>query len=85
MAHVRTITQKCVSVDPHVSLVFWENIATVANYCFLQLQIRKQVSQLLTSLLTRLTALEKYEDFLYRINTEAALAEPLTAVSGKSY
>ena len=47
----------------------------------LHAQIRKDVSQLLTSLLTRLTSLEGYEDLLHRINTEAALAEPLTAVS----
>lgn len=43
-------------------------------------QIRNEVSQLLTSLLARLTALERYEDFLARINTEAALGEPITAV-----
>ncbi|CAL8114302.1 unnamed protein product [Orchesella dallaii] len=60
MAHVRTITQKCVSVEP---------------------PIRNEVSQLLTSLLARLTALERYEDFLHRINTEAALGEPATASS----
>lgn len=44
------------------------------------IQIRNEVSQLLTSLLARLTALERYEDFLARINTEAALGEPITAV-----
>lgn len=43
--------------------------------------MRKEVSQLLTSLLARLTALERYEDFLQRVNTEAALGEPNTAVS----
>lgn len=45
------------------------------------LQIRKEVSQLLSSLLTKLTALERYEDFLHRINTEAALGEPGASVS----
>ncbi|OXA65017.1 Ras-GEF domain-containing family member 1B-A [Folsomia candida] len=55
MGHVRTITQKCVCVDP---------------------SIRKEVGNLLSSLLAKLTALERYEDFLHRINTEAALGEP---------
>lgn len=48
------------------------------------IQIRNEVSQLLTSLLARLTALERYEDFLARINTEAALGEPITAVRIKN-
>jgi len=43
--------------------------------------IRKEVSQLLSSLLAKLTALERYEDFLHRINTEAALGEPATGPS----
>ncbi|PNF30731.1 hypothetical protein B7P43_G06146 [Cryptotermes secundus] len=51
MAHVRAITQKCVTVDPG---------------------IRKEVSTLLQNLLHRLTALEKYEEFLQRINAEAS-------------
>ncbi|CAG7827417.1 unnamed protein product [Allacma fusca] len=55
MAHVRNITQKCVTDSP---------------------PIRVEVSQLLTTLLAKLTALEKYEDFLHRINTEAALGDP---------
>jgi hypothetical protein len=51
MAHVRAITQKCVTVDPG---------------------IRKEVSTLLQNLLHRLTALEKYEEFLQRVNAEAS-------------
>ncbi|XP_068085159.1 ras-GEF domain-containing family member 1B [Anabrus simplex] len=51
MAHVRSITQKCVTVDPG---------------------IRKEVSTLLQNLLHRLTTLEKYEEFLQRVNAEAA-------------
>ncbi|XP_069682766.1 ras-GEF domain-containing family member 1B-A [Periplaneta americana] len=51
MAHVRAITQKCVTIDPG---------------------IRKEVSTLLQNLLHRLTALEKYEEFLQRVNAESS-------------
>uniref|UniRef100_A0A1B6E6V3 Ras-GEF domain-containing protein n=1 Tax=Clastoptera arizonana TaxID=38151 RepID=A0A1B6E6V3_9HEMI len=54
MAHVRSITQGCVSVAG----------SSEAN-------IRHEVSTLLQNLLHRLTALEKYEEFLQRINAEA--------------
>ncbi|CAG7786660.1 unnamed protein product [Allacma fusca] len=60
MGHVKTISQKCISIDP---------------------PIRKEVSQLLTCLLARLTALEKYEDFLHRITKEASLNDPLSSPS----
>ncbi|KAJ9600084.1 hypothetical protein L9F63_009626, partial [Diploptera punctata] len=50
MAHVRALTQKCVTIDPG---------------------IRKEVSTLLQNLLHRLTALEKYEEFLQRVNSES--------------
>jgi hypothetical protein len=62
MAHVRAITQKCVTVDPG---------------------IRKEVSTLLQNLLHRLTALEKYEELLQRINAEASTnsVENLSPVS----
>jgi len=39
------------------------------------------VSHLLTTLLGRLTALERHEAFLHRMTTETALSSPLTAVS----
>ncbi|KAK7866810.1 hypothetical protein R5R35_005243 [Gryllus longicercus] len=51
MAHVRSITQKCVTAEPG---------------------IRKEVSTLLQNLLHRLTTLEKYEEFLQRVNAEAS-------------
>lgn len=51
MAHVRAITQKCVTIDPG---------------------IRKEVSTLLQNLLHRLTTLEKYEEFLQRVNAESS-------------
>jgi hypothetical protein len=62
MAHVRAITQKCVTIDPG---------------------IRKEVSTLLQNLLHRLTALEKYEEFLQRVNAESSTnsVENLSAVS----
>lgn len=62
MAHVRAITQKCVTIDPG---------------------IRKEVSTLLQNLLHRLTALEKYEEFLQRVNSESSTnsVENLSAVS----
>lgn len=43
--------------------------------------MREQVSQLLAALLSRLAALEKYEEFLHRITTEATIGEPIAAVS----
>ncbi|CAL8114312.1 unnamed protein product [Orchesella dallaii] len=61
MAHVRAITQKCVSIDPPV---------------------RKDVSFLLTSLLARLTALERYEAFLHKNAVETPLeSQAMTAPS----
>jgi hypothetical protein len=62
MAHVRAITQKCVTIDPG---------------------IRKEVSTLLQNLLHRLTTLEKYEEFLQRVNAESSTnsVENLSAVS----
>lgn len=44
--------------------------------------LRRDVSQMLHNLLHRLTALEKYEEFLEKINTEAsaALIDTLNAV-----
>lgn len=62
MVHVRTITQKCVTVDP---------------------SIRKEVSTLLQNLLVRLTTLEKYEEFLERVNAESSTdsLEGLSSVS----
>lgn len=68
MAHVRSITQGCVSVAG----------SGEAN-------IRHEVSTLLQNLLHRLTALEKYEEFLQRINAEATTnnVEGLNMVSSK--
>ena len=62
MAHVRAITQKCVTIDPG---------------------IRKEVSTLLQNLLHRLTTLEKYEEFLQRVNAESSTnsVEKLSVVS----
>ena len=62
MAHVRAITQKCVTIDPG---------------------IRKEVSTLLQNLLHRLTTLEKYEEFLQRVNAESSTncVENLSSVS----
>nr|CAD7425827.1 unnamed protein product [Timema monikensis] len=51
MAHVRSLTQKCVTIEPG---------------------IRKEVSTLLQNLLHRLTTLEKYEEFLHRVNSESS-------------
>nr|CAD7593738.1 unnamed protein product [Timema genevievae] len=51
MAHVRSLTQKCVTIEPGV---------------------RKEVSTLLQNLLHRLTTLEKYEEFLHRVNSESS-------------
>ncbi|XP_054258546.1 ras-GEF domain-containing family member 1B-like isoform X2 [Macrosteles quadrilineatus] len=55
MAHVRSITQSCVSV------------AGAAG----EARVRHEVSTLLQNLLHRLTALEKYEEFLQRVNAES--------------
>lgn len=56
MAHVRSITQGCVSVaGPGES------------------SVRQEVSTLLQNLLHRLTALEKYEEFLQKINAESTI------------
>ena len=62
MAHVRALTQKCVTIEPG---------------------IRKEVSTLLQNLLHRLTALEKYEEFLQRVSAESSTscADNLSAVS----
>ncbi|XP_046391804.1 ras-GEF domain-containing family member 1B-like isoform X2 [Ischnura elegans] len=51
MGHVRSLTQKCVAIDPSV---------------------RREVSALLQALLLRLTALEKYEEFLQKVNAESS-------------
>lgn len=48
---------------------------------FFCVQVREQVSQLLAVLHSRLAALEKYEEFLHRITTEASIGEPIAAVS----
>ena len=40
----------------------------------LDANLRRDVSQMLHNLLHRLTALEKYEEFLEKINTEASAA-----------
>lgn len=55
---------------------------TEAEHVFF-FQVREQVSQLLAALLSRLAALEKYEEFLHRITTEASIGEPIAAVSSK--
>lgn len=48
----------------------WLKLKTIALLCFTLLQVRKDVSLLLTSLLSRLTALERYEAFLRKIALE---------------
>ncbi|ODM94092.1 Ras-GEF domain-containing family member 1B [Orchesella cincta] len=44
-------------------------------------EVREQVSQLLAALLSRLAALEKYEEFLHRVTTETSIGEPIAAPS----
>lgn len=48
-------------------------------------QVREQVSQLLADLLSRLAALDKYEEFLHRVTIEASIGEPIAAVSAYHY
>uniref|UniRef100_A0A1B6LRM7 Ras-GEF domain-containing protein n=1 Tax=Graphocephala atropunctata TaxID=36148 RepID=A0A1B6LRM7_9HEMI len=55
MAHVRSITQSCVSVVGAAG----------------EERVRREVATLLQNLLHRLTALEKYEEFLQRVNAES--------------
>ncbi|CAG7703894.1 unnamed protein product [Allacma fusca] len=58
------------------------HVRTITQKCVaIHPLIRNEVSQLLSALLARLTRLEKYEDFLHRINTEAALSVPQTSPS----